>query len=62
MGTAEAGAGRAPPFVTSFAGTKTGNTSMVTVGSGDYTPVSGSLRFAPGQTVKTVSVPIAVPP
>src|SRR6516162_8800358 len=34
-------------------------TAAGTAGTADYTPVSGTLAFAPGETVKTVSVPIA---
>ena len=41
-------------------GTVTVNYATVagTAGTADYTPVSGTLAFAPGETAKTVSVPI----
>ncbi len=34
-------------------------TSSGTAGSADYTPLSGTLTFAPGQTVQTLAIPIA---
>ena len=34
-------------------------TSGGTAGAGDYTPLAGTLTFAPGQTVQTLAIPIA---